>query len=152
MIAQSSAIKLKDFAVLQSHYEFEQPKKNIRDVQKIVEAYEIDIDFAHHNEDEDNTIHIFVKIGINQARKTLPGYKLLVEGVGIFSLNEKGLSKEKINNLKYYSTVSIIIGYLRNTLSGITASAPFGPYLLPAIDMQQLFALKGKHEDVKQKL
>jgi preprotein translocase subunit SecB len=147
MIAQSSDIKLEHFAVLQSHYEFEQPKKELKDVQKIFDAYEIDIDFAHHNEDEDNTIHVFVKIGINQAKKTLPGYKLLVEGVGIFSLKEENLSEEKINNLKFYSTVSIIVGYLRNTLSGITASAPFGPYLLPTIDMQHLFALKGQNED-----
>jgi len=147
MIAQSSDIKLEHFAVLQSHYEFEQPKKELKDVQKIFDAYEIDIDFAHHNEDEDNTIHVFVKIGINQAKKTLPGYKLLVEGVGIFSLKEENLSEEKINNLKFYSTVSIIVRYLRNTLSGITASAPFGPYLLPTIDMQHLFALKGQNED-----
>ena len=147
MIAQSSAIKLEHFAVLQSHYEFEQPQKNIKDVQKIFDAYEIDIDFAHHDEEEDNTIHVFVKIGINQAKKTLPGYKLLVEGVGMFSLKEEDLSEEKINNLKFYSTISIIVGYLRNTLSGITASAPFGPYLLPAIDMQHLFALKGQNED-----
>jgi preprotein translocase subunit SecB len=147
MIAQSSDIKLEHFAVLQSHYEFEHSKKELKDVQKIFDAYEIDIDFAHHDEDEDNTIHVFVKIGINQAKKTLPGYKLLVEGVGIFSLKEENLSEEKINNLKFYSTVSIIVGYLRNTLSGITASAPFGPYLLPTIDMQHLFALKGQNED-----
>src|SRR6056297_2908943 len=147
MIAQSSAIKLENFAVLQSHYEFEQPKKELKDVQKIFDAYEIYIDFAHHDDEEDNTIHVFVKIGINQAKKTLPGYKLLVEGVGMFSLKEEDLPVEKINNLKFYSTVSIIIGYLRNTLSGITASAPFGPYLLPTIDMQHLFALKGKNED-----
>lgn len=147
MIAQSSALKLVHFAVLQSHYEFEQPKKNIKDVQKIFDAYEIDIDFAHHDEEEDNTIHVFVKTGINQAKKTLPGYKLFVEGVGIFSLKEEDLTEEKKNNLKFYSTVSIIVGYLRNTLSGITASAPFGPYLLPTIDMQHLFALKGRNED-----
>lgn len=147
MIAQSSAIKLEHFAVLQSHYEFEQPKKNIKDVQKNFDAYEIDIDFAHHDEEEDNTIHVFVKIGINQAKKTLPGYKLLVEGVGIFSLKEENLTEEKKNNLKFYSTVSIIVGYLRNTLSGITASAPYGPYLLPTIDMQHLFALKGQNEE-----
>jgi len=148
MIAQSSDIKLEHFAVLQSHYEFEQPKKKLRDVQKIFDAYEINIDFAHHDEDEDNTIHVFVKIGINRVKNTLPGYKLLVEGVGIFSLKEDDLSEDKFNNLKFYSTVSIIIGYLRNTLSGITSSAPFGPYLLPTIDMQQLFALKGQSEDV----
>jgi len=147
MIAQSSAIKLKHFAVLQSHYEFEHPKKELKNVQKIFDAYEIDIDFAHHDEDEDKTIHVFVKIGINQANKTLPGYKLLIEGVGIFSLKEEDLTEEKINNLKFYSTVSIIVGYLRNTLSGITASAPYGPYLLPAIDMQHLFALKGQNEE-----
>lgn len=147
MIAQSSAIRLKKFAVLQSHYAFEQPKKNIRNVQKTFDSYKIDIDFAHHDEDKNNLIHVFVKIGINQSKKTVPGYKLLVEGVGIFYLNEEGLAKQEIINLKYYSTVSIIIGYLRNTLSAITASAPFGPYLLPTIDMQHLFALKGHDEN-----
>lgn len=148
MIAKPSAIKLENFAVLQMHYEFEQPKRKPKDIQKLIDSYEIDVDFAHHEDDGDGTIKVFVKIGINQVKKTIPGYKLLVEGFGIFRLGEEGLSEQQINNLKYYSTVSILIGYLRNSLSGITASAPFGPYLLPPIDMQELFKTKQQQDDI----
>jgi preprotein translocase subunit SecB len=142
MIVRASAIKLQHFAVLQSHYEFEQPKKEPKDVQKLFCSYEIDIDFAHHEDEKDDTIKVFVKIGINQAKITLPGYKLFVEGVGVFKLEAEGLEEGQVNNLKFYSTVSILIGYLRNSLSGMTASAPLGPYLLPPIDMQDLFTKK----------
>lgn len=142
MIAKLSAIKLENFAVLQIHYDFEQPKHKPRDIQKLINSYEIDVDFAHHEDDGDGTIKVFVKIGINQAKKALPGYKLLVEGFGIFRLGEDSLSEQQKYNLIFYSTVSILIGYLRNSLSGITASAPFGPYLLPPIDMQELFKSK----------
>lgn len=142
MIAKPSAIKLENFAVLQMHYDFEQPKHKPRNIQKLIDSYEIDVDFAHHEDDGDGSIKVFVKIGINQAKKALPGYKLLVEGFGIFRLEEQGISEQQKNNLKYYSTVSILIGYLRNSLSGITASAPLGPYLLPPVDMQELFNTK----------
>ena len=144
MLAQQSAIKLEHFAVLQSHYEFEQPKRNSRNLQKLFSSYEIDIEFAHHEDDEDNTNKVFVKIGINQAKKTIPGYKLLVEGIGVFRLEEEGLSEQEISNLKFYSSVSILIGYLRSSLTGLTASAPLGSYLLPPIDMADLFAKKSE--------
>lgn len=147
MIAKHSPIKMENFAVLQMHYDFEQPKRKPRDIQKLIDSYEIDIDFAHHEDDGDGTIKVFVKIGINKAKKTLPGYKLLVEGFGIFRLEEQGLSEQQKNNLKYYSTISILIGYLRNSLSGITASAPFGPYLLPPVDMPELFKTKQMQDE-----
>jgi preprotein translocase subunit SecB len=72
----------------------------------------------------------------------LPGYKLLVEAAGLFQLEDTDIPEQEQNNLKYYSTVSILIGYLRNSLAANTASAPFGPYLLPPIDMNELFRQK----------
>ena len=141
MIAQQSAIKLDHFAVLQSHYEFEQPKKSPKDILKLFRSYEIDIDFAHH-EEEEGVIRVFVKIGINQAKKTIPGYKLLVEGVGVFHLDEEEITDQEKNNLKFFSSVSIVIGYLRNSLTSITSSAPLGSYLLTPIDMAVLFTKK----------
>jgi len=146
MIAIPSEIHLENFAVLQSHYEFEPPKRNPKDIQKLFKAYEIDIDFAHHV-NGDKTIQVFTKISINQNEKPLPGYRLFVEGAAVFQLDEtEELTEDEEKNLKFYSTVSILIGYLRNTLSALTASSPLGPYLLPPINMADLFRKKSENK------
>lgn len=155
MIAQKSALKLDYFSVLQAHYNFSQPKKKPKNIIKLFQSYEINIDFAHHF-DEAGLIRVFVKIGINQAKKILPGYKLLVEGVGMFHFSENKISDKEKDNLKFYSTVSIVIGYLRNSLSDLTSSAPFGPYLLPSIDLNDLFLQKslestGEQDEIAEK-
>jgi preprotein translocase subunit SecB len=149
MIARKSAIKLNSFSVLKSHFEFVHSKRVPKSIQKLFESYELDIDFAHHFEDN-GTIRVFVKIAVNQQKKPLPGYKLFVEAVGLFHLEDTDIPEKEQNNLKYYSTVSILIGYLRNSLAANTASAPFGPYLLPPVDMNELFRQKsGECEKVE---
>ena len=146
MIAIPSEIHLENFAVLQSHYLFIEPKKNIKDPLKIFKTYEIDIDFAHKVNDN-KTIQVFTKISVNQNEKPLPGYQLFVEGAAVFLLDETdGLTEDEEKNLKFYSTVSILIGYLRNTLTAITASSPMGPYLLPPINMPDLFHKKSENK------
>lgn len=146
MIAIPSEIHLENFAVLQSHYQFIQPKGNIKDPLTIFKSYGIDIDFAH-KVNENKTIHVFTKISINQNEKPFPGYQLLVEGAAVFSLDEThGLTEDEEKNLKFYSTVNILIGYLRNTLTAITASSPMGPYLLPPINMADLFRKKSENK------
>ena len=141
MIAEKSAIKLDSFSVLQSHYEFVNSKKVLKNIKALFGSYELDFDFAH-NFDDNGEIKVFVKIGVNRQKKPLPGYKLFVEAVGLFHLEDTDIPEKEQNNLKYYSTVSILIGYLRNSLAANTASAPFGPYLLPPVDMNELFIQK----------
>lgn len=149
MIAKKSPIKLDSFSVLQSHYEFVNSKKVLKNIKTLFGSYELDIDFAHHFGDN-GEIKVFVKIGVNRQKKPLPGYKLLVEAVGLFHLEDTHIPEKEQNNLKYYSTVSILIGYLRNSLASNTASAPFGPYLLPPVDMNELFRQKsGECEKVE---
>jgi preprotein translocase subunit SecB len=146
MIAIPSEIHLESFAVLQSHYQFIEPKRSIKDPMKIFKTYEIDIDFAHQV-NEDKTIQVFTKISVNQTEKPLPGYQLFVEGGAVFTLDEaEGLTEAEEKNLKFYSTVNILIGYLRNTLTAITASSPMGPYLLPPINMADLFRKKSENK------
>lgn len=146
MIALPSEIHLESFAVLQSHYQFIEPKRSIKDPLKIFKTYEIDIDFAHQV-NEDKTIQVFTKISVNQNEKPLPGYQLFVEGAAVFSLDEtEELTEAEEKNLKFYSTVNILIGYLRNTLTAITASSPMGPYLLPPINMADLFRKKSENK------
>ncbi|MGQ1889478.1 protein-export chaperone SecB [Thermophagus sp. OGC60D27] len=144
MLAKPSEIQLQNFAVLQSHFNYTPPKKFPKYLKKLFDDYEIDIDFAHHPI-ENGAIQVFTKISINNGGNTLPGYSLFIEGAGIFFIEEKeGIEISERNNLKFYSTVSILIGYLRNSLSNMTASAPLGPYLLPPIDLKNLFKQKNQ--------
>lgn len=144
MIALPSEIHLEKFAVIQSHYEFNAPRQNPKNIQELFKSYEVDVDFAHHI-NEDKTIQVFTKISVNQNEKPRPGYKLFVEGVAVFSLvKTTALTEDEEKNLKFYSTVNILIGYLRNTLTAITASSPMGPYLLPPLNMTDLFRKKSE--------
>lgn len=144
MIALQSEIHLEKFAVIQSHYEFSAPKRNPKNIQELFNSYEVDVDFAHHI-NEDRTIQVFTKISVNQNEKPQPGYKLFVEGVAVFSLDKSNeMTEEEEKNLKLFSTVNILIGYLRNTLTAITASSPMGPYLLPPLNMTDLFRKKSE--------
>jgi preprotein translocase subunit SecB len=141
MLAACSPIKLVNFAVLQSQFRFIQPKRQIKDPSKLFDLYEIDIDFAHQQNDD--SIQVFVKIEVNQGNKPSPGYQVLVEGAAVFKLTTPtSLSEKEIGNLKFFSTVNILIGYLRNTIATLTASAPLGTYLLPTIDVTDLFNKK----------
>jgi len=151
MIALQSEMQLDSFAVLQSQYEFLPHGKNPRGVLKLFKSYHIDIDFAHKI-NENNTVQVFTKISVNKNEKPLPGYKLFVEGVAIFSTAKtEELSETEKENLIYFSTVNILIGYLRNTLNMMTSSSPMGPYLLPPINVTDLFRKKSESRPSQKK-
>jgi len=153
MIAIPSEIKLESFVILQSHFKFKPFKQlkqniNIKELQKVFRSYEMDIDFTY-KVIKDNIIQVFTKIGINQEENAT-GYKLFVEGAAIYNLEDSDkLSEKTKQNLKYYSTVNILIGYLRNTLMEMTSSAPLGPYILPPVNLIDLFKKKELENEPK---
>jgi preprotein translocase subunit SecB len=149
MKAIPSEIKLEQFSILQSHYTYIVPKKRIKDIKSLLDEYEIDIDFAHQS-NENKSIKVFTKIGVNNCDNPAPGYQLIIEGVAVFSFSEtENLDEKQKNNLKFYSTVNIIIGYLRNCLASMTASSPLGQYLLPPININDLFIKKADQNKVE---
>ena len=143
MKANISPLKLTSFALLRASYEYIVPgkvKKNTTP-NNFFDDYEIDIDFSH--QEEGCGIAVMVKVEVNNIKKAKPGYKLFVEAGGTFSLPAKETLKEEVyNNLYFYSTVSIVIGNIRNIIAATTANGPFGTYLLPSIDINSLFKAK----------
>lgn len=140
MKPQLSPLVLNDFAIINCNFKFTAPpnKTNIR---KIVEEYALDIDFAIVK-DEENT-RVFIKTAINQGDNNLPGYSIFAEGVAIFELiSNASLSEEDKKSLLQYSAVSIAINSLRGFISSLTANAPFGKYIFPSIDVNNLFQQK----------
>lgn len=144
-----SPLILLDFAIINSNFKFIAPPKETIDVRKLVPEYLIDIDFAILNQAEG--VRVFIKTAINQGENEMPGYSIFAEGVAIFELSKTEVIAEKDRvSLLQYSSVSIALNSLRGFISSLTANAPFGRYILPSIDMNNLF--KQKAEKVIQKV
>lgn len=140
MKPQLSPLVLNDFAIINCNFKFTAPPDKT-DIRKIVEEYALDIDSAIVK-DKDNT-RIFIKTAINQGDNNLPGYSIFAEGVAIFELiSTNSLSEEDKKSLLQYSAVSIAINSLRGFISSLTSNAPFGKYILPSIDVNNLFQQK----------
>ena len=135
-----SPLILNDFAIINCNFKFTAPpeKSNVR---KIVDEYSLDMDFAIIK-DNDMT-RVFIKTAINHGDNKLPGYSIFAEGVAVFELTSRNsLSEEDKKSLLQYSAVSIAINSLRGFISSLTANAPFGKYIFPSIDVNNLFQQK----------
>lgn len=147
MEAKESPIRLLNFMVVRMEYKFIPPAKKsmAKSPDSFFKDYEIDIDFSNNAVDEEQ-FYVFAKIEVNNSGKPKPGYKIFIEGGARFLIPKQTEGEEKvINNLRFFSSVNIVVGYLRAAISTMTASAPMGPYLLPPVDMQDLFRRKSQN-------
>lgn len=137
MKAKKSPLVLNSFLLLNHNYQFIQ-QEEIPSTLEIMEQYPIEIDFVI-KEVNDGFCQLFIKIEINNIDKPLPGYKLFIEGVCIFSFDKSApVSENDKSALLHISGISIGINSLRNIISTITSNGPFGKYTLPPIDVNQL--------------
>lgn len=142
MKAKFSPLEIEKFELLKSSYEFIVPKATEVDFYQLSQTYTVSINFNHFVKKEDDHIKVFVKIEVNNLKNPKPGYSLVTEGVGIFRLNEDQLDKNVFYNLKYYSTLNMMINNLRNVMFQTSNIGPMGGYLLPAVDIADLFRKK----------
>lgn len=140
MKAKFSPLQLLDFKLLESHYEFIAPEEDEINVKDLFQSYPVDIDFGIGKTDVEGEIQLFTKIEVNFAKKkSLPGYKLMVEGGGTFRIQDPENVDEGLrNNLSQFSTLNMMINNLRNIIYQITNLGPMGGYLLPPIDISSL--------------
>lgn len=149
MKAKFSPLQLLDFKLLESRYEFIIPDDEEIDVKDLFQSYPVDIDFGMGKTDVEGEIQLFTKIEVNFAKKkSLPGYKLMVEGGGTFRIQDPESVEEGLrNNLSQFSTLNMMINNLRNIMYQITNLGPMGGYLLPPIDISQLLRDKAAKTD-----
>ena len=106
------------------------------------EPYIIDVDFDIQDLSEEE-FQVFTKISINNDEVTEAGYKISVEGTGVFRIDPNiELPDTHRANLKNYSAVNLLINRLRTHILQTTGMSVFGPYDLPPIDITDLFAQK----------
>jgi hypothetical protein len=137
-----SALKIIDFALTNLEYSLVPPTR-AEDINasKFFERYDLDIDFGMNK--EDHYIKVFIKAEVNRAEKKLPGYSFTAEAVCFFNFNsEIKLDEEVKQNMEGFSTIYIALNSLRGLISNFTSNAPFGRYILPSIDLNDLIEKK----------
>lgn len=153
MIASKSQLNWQHFAVLRWDYEFIESKTKKKKINtgEIFNQYDVDVDFAHqHNSEEDHQLRVFVKLDINNGEKQLSGYRISVETVGFFKLDDDiKLDNEKGQNLAAFAPVNMLIGRIRALISQFTSQAPFGTYELPVLDLNDLFIQKSSSKELE---
>jgi len=146
MKAKISALSWLNFALLQSNFQFIQPelksKKKRVNPADYFNDYLIDIDFDIQDTGTDE-FQVFTKIEVNADEMPSPGYKIYVEGTGVFRIDpDVELSEAHRKNLRNYSAVNLLINRLRTHILQTTSLSVFGPYDLPPIDITDLFLQK----------
>jgi hypothetical protein len=106
--------------------------------------YDIDIDFdIFVNQEDVDARRVLVSIHGNDQENPVPGYCFSIVAQAKFNYEQNSkITKEEKDILLTRSAIPIVIGQIRSYLSTLTAHGPFGIYLLPAIDMNDLLAKK----------
>lgn len=142
MTPKLSPLEIQDFAILNCSFAFtpfSEEFKTSEQIQEAMKAYEIDIDFAMPR---DKGINVFVKVTINHKSK-MPGYSIMAEGVSVFKLNENTKMDEVMKSqLTSYSAFSITLNAIRGFIASLTANSPYERYILPSIDVNDMFQQK----------
>jgi preprotein translocase subunit SecB len=141
MKVMKSALGINDIALTQMDFKinFPQPHKEF-DVRAAFNSYEVDVDF-HVVRDEEVTV--FIKAEVNRGGAELPGYSIMAEVACIYQMQQKhNLTVQQVRELEGFSTIYIALNALRGMIANVTASAPFGRYILPSIDLNDLIRKK----------
>ena len=150
MKAKKSPLKFLDFAIMNSFFETIFPDSNSK---CNFEEIPIDIDFETIiDKEKPNLFNIALNLNGNTTDKPMPGYKFSIIAEGIFELEGyEELEKQKVDQFLLYSAIPMLISSIRNYLLNISSYAPFGKYLLPAIDLKDLIKKKIEQQEKQNK-
>lgn len=148
MKPQSSPLQILDFALTALEFKMIPPDSKQVDMIQYFRDYELDIDFTLSN---DHFLNVYIKAEVNKDGK-FPGYSMIVEAACIFKFDAGDLEESIQLQLEGFSTIYIALNSLRGLISNFTANAPFGRYILPSIDLNDLIEKKkqaGKGSHIK---
>ena len=143
MVPVHSVLKILDFSVLQMDFEVVTPKKEAdRHINPTLyfDQYELDLDFSGL---EHEYFQVTMSVEINCGASPLPGYRISAQVATIFHFGDiSSITADEKRSMEGYSTVYMALNNLRGVIAGFTANAPFGKYMLPSVDLNDLIKKK----------
>lgn len=142
MEIKSSNLKLENFTILSSRISTIPSEKKVGAEKLNKIPVDLDFDILTNNNNS-SKIKIVIEIRSNEIEKPLPGYSYAV--ICSADYNIKGLGKfEQKEKDRYilFTALPLAIAMIRSHLYNITSNFPHGHYLLPSVDLIDLFSKK----------
>ncbi len=142
MEIKRSDLKLDKFTMLACNLATVPSNKKI--TSESLKEIPIDLDFdILTNKKNSSKIKIVLEFHSNEIEKPLPGYMYSV--IAEAEYNIKGLGKmsiEKQNRYILFTALPLAIAMVRSHLYTVSSNFPYGHYLMPSIDLTDLFEKK----------
>jgi hypothetical protein len=148
MIPKNARIQQTQFIVLESSVKVIISKETTQiDVSQI--PIEIDFDILQNPEREPYATRVVMTIKGN-SKKEVAGYMIFLKVGGEYRLSEElEVQSNEYRLLISNSAVACLINEARVYLQTLTAFFPFGPYIMPMIDMNDIWEQKSSIEKSK---
>lgn len=146
MTPKPSPLQIVDFALTELNFKTIPPETEKIDLAAWFNNYILDIDFGILNHDY---LKVFIKASINKDA-VLPGYAIIAEATCVFRFESENLDNNVRKQLEGFSTIYIALNSLRGLISNFTANAPFGRYVLPSVDLNDLIEQKKTKAGIKE--
>jgi len=146
MEIKRSDLKLEKFTMLACNFVTVPSEKKLS--KEALKNIPIDLDFdILTNKKNSSKVKIILELNSNFSEKPEPGY--MFSTVAEAEYNIKGLGKmpeEKQNRYILFTALPLAIAMVRSHLYSGSSNYPYGHYLLPSIDLPDLFEKKFKKE------
>jgi len=146
MEIKRSDLKLEKFTMLACNFVTVPSEKKLS--KEALKNIPIDLDFdILRNKKNSSKVKIILELNSNFSEKPEPGY--MFSTVAEAEYNIKGLGKmpeEKQNRYILFTALPLAIAMVRSHLYSGSSNYPYGHYLLPSIDLPDLFEKKFKKE------
>lgn len=100
------------------------------------------IEYAVHNDDP-SKFRIKIRTSLKNETESV---RLNLETIGVFSVDEEGISENVSENLIKVNTVAIMFPFIRSQISLLTTQPGLEPILLPPININALVEPEIKNE------
>jgi hypothetical protein len=142
MEIKRSNLKMDNFAMLSSNISTVAVDKKV--TQEKLKSIPIDLDFdILSNKNNSSKIRIMLEVRSNEIEGPLPGYVYSVICSSDFNIKGLGKLKQKDKDKHVlFTALPLTIAMVRSHLYNITSNFPHGHYVLPSIDLMDLFSKK----------
>jgi preprotein translocase subunit SecB len=135
-----AALQIIDYKVTGGYF---QAVSETAKVSANLQALPISVEYSILTDKGDGVL-IDVEVKCNTSAKPKPGYSFEFSAQAKFEID---VELENRDQLIMYSGLPMVINNLRGYLSTITAQSWFGPYLLPAIDVNDVIKKHIKNQE-----
>ncbi|HZW38415.1 MAG TPA: hypothetical protein VFF33_03860 [Ignavibacteriaceae bacterium] len=139
MTKKQMELSIKEFSILSLNFTYI-PYEAASEEEGEILNQPVEVDFDIQTTEKSDSIRIELDLTCNFEEEDLhPGYSYYVSCEAFFDLENAESKKDvEIDGYLLYTALPMVIDYMRGYLATISGSFPYGQYLMPIIDIDEV--------------